>query len=103
MWKKSSLRVKESLASELSVKEPMLKSNPFGKFVSSQCALSVFKRSKEEWKQTLERTSKRKGELMDFLGEMNRKKDEDSTKRGPDVSESKRRKPNAAKSYLDDL
>merc|ERR1719234_2000168 len=48
LWKHSGLKMKQTMAEELSAKLDILNSNKFGKFVAQKCYLQVFKRGKEE-------------------------------------------------------
>jgi hypothetical protein len=133
IWKKSSHKSRETIALELSAKEAVLNSHPFGKFISSSCALSTFKRARSEWKQALDRDTKTREMFSDILGDKSKAqvkdakvefspkkrsravKEEDvkaevpAKKRpmadGEEVELSPQKKPKKpkAKSYLDDL
>lgn len=70
IWSKSSLKTKEIVASELAQKEPLLNSNQFGKFIAQNCALSSFKRARDEWKTNLLRTDKKRDMFQDIIGDL---------------------------------
>ena len=118
LWHKSSPKTKETIAAELAGKESVLNADHFGKFVSTTCVLSLFRRSREEWRQMLARETKKKDIFADFLGDKKRKKakDEDAEKeeeplpvvkkvKEEDISPPKKKKKKKAvtSSYLDDL
>ncbi|TRY73701.1 hypothetical protein TCAL_00913 [Tigriopus californicus] len=70
IWSKTSLKGKEIVASELSQKEPLLNSNQFGKFIAQNCALSSFKRARDDWKANLLRTDKKRDMFQDIIGDL---------------------------------
>ena len=60
--------MKEMIAADLSKKETVLNNNNFGKFISTNCSLSLFKRAREDWNK-LQKTDDKKRELFnDILG-----------------------------------
>ena len=73
LWKHSGLKMKQTMAEELSAKLDILNSNKFGKFVAQKCYLQVFKRGKEDWRSLLDKEEKVEDMFSDILG--NKKKD----------------------------
>ena len=101
------MKTKELIASELSGSEPILNSNQFGKFVSRNYSLSTFKRSKNEWVQSLDKEKKKRDLFSDILDDKKFAKKakvevEDSGVEKEQKSPEKKKKIKA-KSYLDDL
>ena len=66
IWNKSSQKLRENLASRLSQSESKLNSDQYGKFVSVNLGLSVFKRSKEQWFASFDKQKKTK-ELFRYI------------------------------------
>ena len=60
IWNKSSPKLRENLASRLAPSESKLNSDQFGKFVSVNLGLSIFKRSKEQWLASFDKQKKTK-------------------------------------------
>merc|ERR1719278_2241227 len=83
LWKHSGLKMKQTMAEELSSKLDILNSNKFGKFVAQKCYLQVFKRGKEDWRALLDKEEKVEDMFSDILGNKNKKvkKDQTSLKR----------------------
>ena len=52
------MKMKQTMAEELSAKLDILNSNKFGKFVAQKCYLQVFKRGKEDWRSVLDKEEK---------------------------------------------
>lgn len=108
IWKQSSTKTKEVIAAELSKKESVLNNNNFGKFISTNCSLSLFKRAREDWNKLQKVDNKKKELFSDILEPKKRKepvKDEEEEDKTVSSSSSppKKKKKKAAKSYLDDL
>ena len=76
LWKHSGLKMKQTMAEELSAKLDILNSNKFGKFVAQKCYLQVFKRGKEDWRALLDKEEKVEDMFSDILGN-NKRNDED--------------------------
>jgi len=74
LWKHSGLKMKQTMAEELSAKLDILNSNKFGKFVAQKCYLQVFKRGKEDWRSLLDKEEKVEDMFSDILGN-NKNKD----------------------------
>lgn len=74
LWSHGSLRARESIASELVPKEAHLNSNPFGKFISRKAALSVFKRSRDQWKTAIGQQDHKRTLAEDFAADFGPKK-----------------------------
>ena len=91
LWKHSGLKMKQTMAEELSSKLDILNSNKFGKFVAQKCYLQVFKRGKDDWKSLLDKEEKVEDMFSDILGNENKKtkKDQASLKRVADTTEVK--------------
>merc|ERR1719234_307902 len=68
LWKHSGLKMKQSMAEELSAKLDILNSNKFGKFVAQKCYLQVFKRGKEDWRSLLDKEEKVEEMFSDIIG-----------------------------------
>jgi len=68
LWKHSGLKMKQTMAEELSAKLDILNSNKFGKFVAQKCYLQVFKRGKEDWRSLLDKEEKVEDMFSDILG-----------------------------------
>jgi len=127
LWKFSSIKMKAVMAESMSYKIDVLNSNKFGKFVSQNLMLSVFKRSKEDWKNLIEKKDNVKNMFSEIIGEKEAKsidvkplkanelgKDKISDKKknvseivddwlkSPDT-EPPLKKKKKGKSYLDDL
>ena len=120
IWKRSSTKTRVVIASELSKKESAMNNNNFGKFVSTNCALSLFKRARQDWDQ-LQKTGNKKRELFsDIIGSKADKKREaqqqtasaavkeedkelDANDEEATSPPKKKKKKATAKSYLDDL
>ena len=83
LWKHSGLKMKQTMAEELSAKLDILNSNKFGKFVAQKCYLQVFKRGKEDWRSLLDKEEKVEDMFSDILGNKNKdaKKEKVSLKR----------------------
>ena len=83
LWKHSGLKMKQTMAEELSSKLDILNSNKFGKFVAQKCYLQVFKRGKDDWRSLLDKEEKVEDMFSDILGNKNKKvkKDQTSLKR----------------------
>ena len=83
LWKHSGLKMKQTMAEELSSKLDILNSNKFGKFVAQKCYLQVFKRGKEDWRTLLDKEEKVEDMFSDIIGDKNKnaKKDKASLKR----------------------
>merc|ERR1719430_567495 len=77
LWKHSGLKMKQTMAEELSAKLEILNSNKFGKFVAQKCYLQVFKRGKEDWRSLLDKEEKVEDMFSDILGN---KKNKDAKK-----------------------
>ena len=60
IWKKASVKLRENLASRLAQSESKLNSDQYGKFVSVNLGLSMFKRSKEQWIASFDKQKKTK-------------------------------------------
>merc|ERR1712210_115714 len=88
LWKHSGLKMKQTMAEELSSKLDILNSNKFGKFVAQKCYLQVFKRGKDDWKSLLDKEEKVEDMFSDILGNKN-KKDQTSLKRVADTTDVK--------------
>lgn len=58
------------IASELVGKEAQLLSNQFGKYIAYKAALSVFKRSKDQWKVVIGQQDKKRKVAEDFLSDL---------------------------------
>ena len=71
LWKHSGMKMKQTMAEELSAKLDMLNSNKFGKFVAQKCYLQVFKRGKEDWRAVLDKEEKVENMFSDILGDKN--------------------------------
>merc|ERR1719206_783153 len=71
LWKHSGLKMKQTMAEELSAKIDILNSNKFGKFVAQNCYLQVFKRGKEDWRSVLDKEEKVENMFSDILGDKN--------------------------------
>lgn len=112
IWKRSSPKMKEIIAGELSKKETIMNNNTFGKFISTNCALSLFKRAREEWNK-LQKSDNKKRELFDdILGTKKKDLKREAEPEAPvDAQEDEKKnsssppkkKKKQAKSYLDDL
>merc|ERR1719336_3279025 len=120
LWKHSGMKMKQTMAEELSAKLDILNSNKFGKFVAQKCYLQVFKRGKEDWRSVLDKEEKVENMFSDILGDKIEsetsvpvkvaktevsKSTVDSWLAG-DSDEPKlvvKKKKSKAKSYLDDL
>jgi len=92
LWKHSGLKMKQTMAEELSAKLDILNSNKFGKFVAQKCYLQVFKRGKEDWRSLLDKEEKVEDMFSDILGKnrnKNAKKDKASLKRVAETEEVK--------------
>ena len=92
LWKHSGLKMKQTMAEELSAKLDILNSNKFGKFVAQKCYLQVFKRGKEDWRSLLDKEEKVEDMFSDILGKnknKNAKKDKVSLKRVAETEEGK--------------
>merc|ERR1719430_248944 len=84
LWKHSGMKMKQTMAEELSAKLDILNSNKFGKFVAQKCYLQVFKSGKEYWRAVLDKEEKAENMFSDILGKnknKNAKKDKASLKR----------------------
>merc|ERR1711860_278274 len=79
IWGKSSAKAKESMAKELSSSASQLNSNQFGKYVSQQMNLELYKRSRDEWKQCGEAVAKKEKLFQEILGDI-KKTSKNSTK-----------------------
>ena len=71
LWKHSGMKMKQTMAEELSAKLDILNSNKFGKFVAQKCYLQVFKRGKEDWRSVLDKEEKVENMFSDILGDKN--------------------------------
>merc|ERR1719153_268675 len=71
LWKHSGMKMKQTMAEELSAKLDILNSNKFGKFVAQKCYLQVFKRGKEDWRAVLDKEEKVENMFSDILGDKN--------------------------------
>ena len=71
LWKHSGMKMKQTMAEELSAKLDVLNSNKFGKFVAQNCYLQVFKRGKEDWRSVLDKEEKVENMFSDILGDKN--------------------------------
>lgn len=69
LWKYSGMKMKQAIVEELSGKLDILNSNKFGKFVAQKCLVSVFKRSKEDWRKLLDKEEKVEDMFTDILGD----------------------------------
>ncbi len=67
LWNQGSLKSREAIASELVGKEAQLLSDQFGKYIAYKAALSVFKRSKDQWKIVIGQQNKKRKVAEDFL------------------------------------
>ena len=67
IWNNGSIKLKEFLASKLCSEEIHLNSNQYGKFVSQNLGLNLFKRSKENWKSNFDKAQKTKALFEDFI------------------------------------
>merc|ERR1739845_145968 len=67
IWKKASVKLRENLASRMAQSESKLNSDQYGKFVSVNLGLSMFKRSKEQWIASFDKQKKTKELFSDFL------------------------------------
>merc|ERR1712029_1192979 len=67
IWNKGSPKLRENLASRLIHSESKLNSDQYGKFVSGNLNLSVFKRSKEQWLASFDKEKKTKELFSDFI------------------------------------
>merc|ERR1719278_2057935 len=76
LWKHSGMKMKQTMAEELSAKLDILNSNKFGKFVAQKCYLQVFKRGKEDRRALLDKEEKVEDMFSDILGN-NKRNDED--------------------------
>ena len=65
------MKMKQTMAEELSAKLDILNSNKFGKFVAQKCYLQVFKRGKEDWRAVLDKEEKVENMFSDILGDKN--------------------------------
>ena len=86
------MKMKQSMAEELSAKLDILNSNKFGKFVAQKCYLQVFKRGKEDWKALLDKEEKVEDMFSDILGNKKNKdvkKEKASLKRVAETEEVK--------------
>merc|ERR1719336_3233154 len=71
LWKHSGMKMKQTMAEELSAKLDILNSNKFGKFVAQKCYLQVFKRGKEDWRSVIDKEEKVENMFSDILGDKN--------------------------------
>jgi len=69
IWNKASLKMKGVIAEELARKAAQLNSNPFGKFVATNCAISVWKHDNSSWAGMVTNKEKKKNIFSDILGE----------------------------------
>jgi hypothetical protein len=67
IWNNGSTKLKELLAAKLCSEEIQLNSNQYGKFVSQNLGLNLFKRSKENWKSNFDKAQKTKALFNDFI------------------------------------
>ena len=67
IWNNGSIKLKEFLASKLCSEEIHLNSNQYGKFVSQNLGLNLFKRSKENWKSNFDKAQKTKALFEEFI------------------------------------
>lgn len=65
-WTFADLKMKETIADELLMKEEELKESHYGHFVVRNCNLDHYKRKKEEWKQKEQAVEKKKNMFADI-------------------------------------
>jgi len=69
IWDKASIKMKGVIAEELSKKAAQLNSHPFGKFVATNCAISVWKHDHSSWAGMVTNKEKKKNIFSDILGD----------------------------------
>ena len=122
IWNHGSLKLKENLASKLCQHESRLNSDQYGRFVSQNLNLNVFKRSNDQWKASFDKSKKAKELFSDIIKNspkkeiqteksfvldtqgnpelLKKRNHDDEGENEPKISK-KKKKQN--KSYLDDL
>jgi len=130
LWKYSTLKLRQSIVEDFANKQDILNSNNFGKYAVRKYFVAVFKRSKEDWRNLVEKGVKIEDMFTDIIGNskpVKRKVDkvDTSSKSEPKVKEvkevkevadivddwlngdsskpPKKKKKVKTKSYLDDL
>jgi len=68
LWKYSTLKLRQSIVEDLANKQDILNSNNFGKFAVRKYFVAVFKRSKEDWRNLVERGVKMEDMFTDIIG-----------------------------------
>eukprot|EP00090_Calanus_glacialis_P000011 TRINITY_DN10009_c0_g1_i1.p1 TRINITY_DN10009_c0_g1~~TRINITY_DN10009_c0_g1_i1.p1 ORF type:complete len:640 (-),score=274.16 TRINITY_DN10009_c0_g1_i1:25-1944(-) len=128
LWKHSSMKHRQAMVEDLATKVDVLSSNRFGKFVAQNCFVAIYKRSKEDWRNLVEKGDKIGDMFTEIIGDtkpaVKRKVEKDETvKEEPavkkadkkevsdivddwlnsDTANPPKKKKKKAKSYLDDL
>jgi hypothetical protein len=67
IWSKASPKLRETVAAKLVNHETRLNGDQFGKFVSTNLGLSLFKRSREQWKASFDKKEKAKKLFSEFI------------------------------------
>ncbi len=118
IWRNGSIKVRESLASDLAPHEARLASDQFGHHSARDMGLSAFRRSRDDWRRSVEGADKKKELMKDFLvedmkigkakavkeeEEVGVKREVGSPEETSEPKKKKKKKEKPAKSYLDDL
>jgi len=130
LWDNVNIRSKQMIVQDLAEGEKILRSDQFGHFVYTSCAVSVFVHQKSEWSKVISKEEKEKSLFKDIIGDdstsvKKRKNEEVSTEavneenKGTNDKEEKdkndessnveseavpkKKKKKKEKSYLDDL
>lgn len=67
IWNVASLKLRLMIMDELSVKDASWSTSDFGKIIAGKINLVLYKRNKEDWKNSLDKVDKREKILADIL------------------------------------
>jgi len=70
LWNHSGLKQRQTIVEELSTKLDILNSNKFGKFVVQRFYVPIFRRSRDDWKDVVEKKNKVGDMFADIIGEV---------------------------------
>jgi len=69
LWKYINIKLRQAMVEDLASKVDILSSNRFGKFIAQNCFVAVFKRSKEDWRNLVEKGVKIEDMFTDIIGD----------------------------------